>query len=151
MNPVVPAGVFGTQAVFMLVDEFYFHHRRRLPRWECIGHPLDTLTVFICYAMAITLSPTPSAMGAYLAAAVFSCIFVTKDEFVHAKLCGPGEHWLHAALFVAHPVVLGLAAFLWIRGEHRGLLVAQAALTFAFGAYQTVYWNRPWHRLSLEQ
>jgi hypothetical protein len=151
MSPLVSFGVFGMQAALMLIDEFHFHRTRRLPRWERIGHPLDTLTVLVCYAMTIVLSPTHGAIAAYVAGAVFSCLFVTKDEFVHAKLCSPGEHWLHATLFVAHPIVLGLAAFLWIRGEQRPLLVAQAALTLLFGAYQTVYWNLPWQRPSLQQ
>jgi len=28
----------------MGVDEFYFHRRRGLPRWERLAHPLDTMT-----------------------------------------------------------------------------------------------------------
>jgi hypothetical protein len=151
MSPLVPGGVFGVQAALMLVDEFHFHRRRLLPRWECIGHPLDTLSVFVCYTMTIALAPSSAARIAYGAAAVFSCLFVTKDEFVHAKLCGPGEHWLHSVLFVAHPIVLGVAAWLWIRGEHRTLLLAQGSITLVFGFYQTVYWNRPWQRPSLQQ
>lgn len=151
MSPIVPGGVFGVQAALMLVDEFYFHHRRRLPRWECVGHPLDTLSVFVCYAMTLALAPNDRSIAAYGGAALFSCVFVTKDEFVHAKLCAPAEHWLHAALFVAHPIVLGLAAFLWIHGEHRVLLAVQAGLTLVFGAYQTLYWNRSWRTPSLGQ
>lgn len=151
MSPLLPAGVFGTQAALMLADEFYFHRRRGLPRWERVGHPLDTLSVLACYATAMAFSPNDGALAAYVAAAAFSCLFITKDEFVHARLCGPGEHWLHAALFVLHPIVLGLAALLWIRGEFRAALVAQAGVTLLFGAYQTLYWNRPWQRSSLER
>jgi hypothetical protein len=151
MIALVAVAVFGVQATLMLVDEFYFHHQRRLPRWERIGHPLDTLSVLACYAMTLALSPGDHKVILFLAAAAFSCLFVTKDELVHARLCGPGEHWLHAALFVMHPIVLGLAALLWIRGGHRTLLAGQTALTLAFGLYQTVYWNRPWERPALER
>jgi hypothetical protein len=151
MSPLVPIGVFGAQAAFMVVDEFHFHHERRLPRWERIGHPLDTMSVFACYAVALAFSPGDVAVGGYAALAVFSCLFVTKDEFVHANLCGPAEHWLHAVLFVLHPVVLALAAFLWVQGGHRALLAAQGSVTLAFGVYQTVYWNRPWKQPSFDR
>jgi hypothetical protein len=151
MRAEVPIGVFGVQAALMVVDEFYFHHRRRLPRWERIGHPLDTLSVLACYAMALAFSPSDGAVGCYAALAVFSCLFVTKDEFVHAKLCDPAEHWLHAVLFLMHPVVLTLAAFLWVSGGHRALLAFQGLLTLTFGVYQTVYWNRPWKQPSFER
>ena len=57
MNPLVPIAVFGTQAALMMVDELHFHRRRGLPRWERIGHPLDTATVLVCYGTALTLSP----------------------------------------------------------------------------------------------
>jgi hypothetical protein len=151
MTALAPVGVFGAQAALMLVDEFHFHHQRRLPHWERIGHPLDTLSVLACYAMTIMLSPSDGAVVRYAALAVFSCLFVTKDEFIHARLCGPGEHWLHAALFVLHPVVLTMAALLWREGEHRALLTAQGTVTLVFGIYQTVYWNRPWKPPSFER
>lgn len=148
---VLSLAVFGSHAAFMLADEFYFHRRRRMPRWERVGHPLDTLTVLLCYALALLASPSGDALGAYVALAVFSCVFVTKDEFVHAKLCSPGEHWLHAVLFVLHPVVLGLVGFLWVQGEHRALLTGQAAVTVAFCIYQTAYWNLLWHQPAFDR
>jgi len=151
MNPLVPVAVFGTQAALMMVDELHFHRRRRLPRWERIGHPLDTATVLVCYGTALTLAPGPGALRFYLAAAIGSCLFVTKDEFVHAKLCDPAEHWLHAVLFLLHPVVLTLVALLWTEGGHGPLLAVQGMVTLAFGLYQTVYWNRPWKQPSFER
>ena len=33
------------QGLAILVDDFYFHVARGLPRWEHLGHPLDTFTV----------------------------------------------------------------------------------------------------------
>jgi len=151
MSPLVPLGVFGGQAALMIADELHFHRQRGLPRWERIGHPLDTLTVLVCYATVLTLPPGDGALRLYVVAAVFSCLFVTKDEFVHAKLCTAAEHWLHALLFVLHPVVLTLVALLWVEGGHRALLAAQGLVTLAFGIYQTVYWNRPWKQPSFER
>jgi hypothetical protein len=146
MSPAVAIAVFGVQAALMVVDEFHFHRERRLPRWERIGHPLDTMSVFACYAVVLAFSPSDRAVGSYVALAAFSCVFVTKDEIVHARLCGPAEHWLHAVLFVLHPVVLALAALLWVQGGHRALLAAQALVTLAFGVYQAVYWNLRWKK-----
>jgi hypothetical protein len=128
------------QAALMGVDEGYFHRARGLPRWERVGHPLDTLTVAACYAW-LALAPTSSfAIWFYAGLAAFSCLFVTKDEVVHPRLCTRAECWLHAVLFVVHPIVLALFGFAWLRGE-RTLVFVQLALTLAFGAYQTVYWN----------
>ncbi len=36
---------FALQTCCMAVDEVHFHRQRGLPRWERLGHPLDTLTV----------------------------------------------------------------------------------------------------------
>ncbi len=131
------------QAVAMFFDEVHFHRRRGLSRWERVGHPLDTLTVLACFAVAIAAPCTTRSLVVYIALASFSCLFVTKDEPVHARDCSPGEHWLHAVLFVLHPVALAAVAVLWMRGLHKFVL-AQAALTFAFGAYQLLYWNVSW-------
>ena len=134
-------GVAGFQALVMVFDEGYFHRLRGLPRWERIGHPLDTATVALCYAWLSLVKPGASfALPVYVALAAFSCLFVTKDEVVHARICTRAECWLHALLFVLHPIVLAAFAFAWSRGEV-WLVHAQLALTIAFGAYQVGYWN----------
>lgn len=133
------------QGLAMLVDEGVFHRRRGLPRWERIGHPLDTLTVVLTFGFALFTDPAaPHALPAYVALALFSSIFVTKDEPVHARVCGPGEQWLHAVLFVLHPVVFLCYALLWRGGGHRGVMALQLALTAAFGLYQLIYWSVLW-------
>jgi hypothetical protein len=131
------------QALAMVFDELHFHRRRGLPRWERIGHPLDTSTVLACLAVAAFAPPTRSWLVVYGVLGAFSCFFITKDEPVHARLCEAGEHWLHAVLFVLHPVVLAAVAVLWLHGLH-ALVLAQGAVTLAFGAYQTAYWNVTW-------
>jgi hypothetical protein len=135
---------FGLQLAAMLVDEVHFHRRRGLPRWERIGHPLDTLTVVAAYAWALAHAPDRGAVLGYVALAFFSCLFVTKDEPVHARECEPGEFWLHAVQFVLHPIVFLAFGLLWIEGGHGGLLTACLAAAASFGVYQTLYWNLPW-------
>ncbi len=120
------------QAAAMLVDEGVFHRRRGLPRWERIGHPLDTLTFVACLVWLLA----GGSVHGYVALAVGSTIFVFKDEPVHAQLCTRGEHLLHVALFVLHPLVL----WAFTRLPH-GVLVAQLAITVAFFGYQVIYWN----------
>ena len=129
------------QGAVMLADEGLFHRRRGLPRWERIGHPLDTLTIAICLAWLVAVPPGRTALTIYVALAMFSTLFVTKDEPVHARLCSGGEQWLHALLFVLHPIVLAALGLVWWSGEHPTLLVVQLAATLAFGVYQVVYWN----------
>lgn len=133
------------QGLLMIVDEAVFHRRRGLPRWERVGHPLDTLTVAATLGFACVVDArTPWALPVYVALAAFSSLFVTKDEPVHARLCGAGEQWLHAMLFVLHPVVFFCYALLWREGGYGGVMIAQWALTVAFGMYQYLYWNVIW-------
>ena len=134
---VVPVAL---QAVAMIVDEVWFHRRRELPRWERIGHPLDTLTIIVCLAWLLFAQPTEWSLGVYIGLAIFSTLFVTKDEWVHAKLCSPGEQWLHSLLFALHPIVLAAFAVMWWTGRD-ALLIGQLAVTTAFMVYQVVYWN----------
>ncbi len=134
-------GVAGLQALVMVFDEGYFHRRRGLPRWERIGHPLDTATVALCYAWLALTKPSASfSLPVYVALAAFSCLFVTKDEVVHARICTRAECWLHAVLFVLHPIVLAAFAFAWMHGA-TWMVHAQLALTLALGAYQVGYWG----------
>src|ERR1700690_1124120 len=124
MTVLLAAIPLGVQALATVADEFYFHRRRGLPRWGRIGHPLDTLTLLACYAVALAIPLTAASLRTYVALAVFSCLFVTKDEIVHAKYCEPLEHWVHALLFVLHPIVLASMGFLWLR-EARALMCLQ--------------------------
>ncbi|HKQ72359.1 MAG TPA: hypothetical protein VJ810_01430 [Blastocatellia bacterium] len=147
---------FPLQMICMAVDEIHFHRRRGLPRWERLGHPLDTLTVLACFMWLLIAEPGAFSMGVYAGLSAFSCLFVTKDEPVHSKYCSSGEHWLHAMLFILHPLVLLCAGLLWQAGRQpslsfirytgfeRGFLLANTLLTLAFGLYQLIYWNFLW-------
>ena len=146
---------FAIHGLVMLWDEGFYHRRRGLGRWERWGHPADTLTVLLCYTLALTLPGDSGSLILYAAAAAFSTLFVTKDEWVHAGACSGGEHWLHASLFALHPVLLGLVgAHKWLGPRHAGdghaffhaFLLGQTAVTAAFLAWQTLYWNGPWKK-----
>lgn len=157
---------FLLHGIGMLIDEAWFHRRRGLPRWERLGHPLDTLTVLACYVLALVLPSTGAGLTVYLCAAVFSSLFITKDEWVHVRHCTGGEMWLHAFLFIMHPVLLAIAGA-WRfaspsafpssllpslpqafpdagRAFFGAFLVGQAAVTAMFLLYQLLYWNGPW-------
>ena len=148
------------QAIAMGFDELHFHRRRGLDRWERLGHPLDTMTLLACLAWILFAPPTKGHAVVYAALAAVSCLFITKDEFVHTTTCGPAEHWLHALLFVVHPVVLLTYAWLWpsLYGGStvgawidapspwfaRSAIWAAFAATSGFCVYQLTYWNAPW-------
>jgi hypothetical protein len=135
------------QMLAMSVDEFVFHRKRGLPRWERLGHPLDTLTTALCYAWLVLTPPGHShALGVYVALCAFSCLFITKDEFVHAQLCEPFETWLHAVLFVLHPIVFLGFGVIWRSGTDLWLIELELALTLALLAHQLVYWSSLWSR-----
>lgn len=147
---------FPLQMVCMAVDEIHFHRRRGLPRWERLGHPLDTLTVLACFVWLLMATPNAFSLSIYAGLSVFSCLFVTKDEPVHSRYCSSGEHWLHAMLFILHPLVLLSAGLFWYAGGQqppsfirytgfeRDFLQVNTLLTFVFGLYQLIYWNFLW-------
>lgn len=139
MNPVV-ALPFIVQGLAIGYDEFYFHRRRGLTRWERWGHPLDTLTVLLCIGYLLWNLPSRAALFSFAGLALFSCLFVTKDEFVHQKVCSAGEQWLHALLFILHPICLALAAWLWWHFQN-SLVLLEAFILALFFVYQLTYWN----------
>ncbi len=149
---------FVLQMLIISFDEFYFHVRRNLPQWERLGHPLDTLTVLICFCFVLFVPYSPLMLKVYIALGVFSCLFVTKDEFVHKDCCSASEQWLHALLFLNHPVVLTAAGLLWTLCDLaavpawmsslvpyadilRSALLFQTGCVVLFLAYQIIYWN----------
>jgi 2-polyprenyl-6-hydroxyphenyl methylase/3-demethylubiquinone-9 3-methyltransferase len=129
---------FALQGLAMAVDEFRFHRRRPVSRWEWLGHVLDTLVFLSCLACVLLLPPAAPQIKLYAALAVGSCLLVTKDELIHQQLCSGPEQWLHAVLFILHPVVLIAAAMLWLgtgAGTPAGLplpppVLARAMLLF---------------------
>ncbi len=152
---------FIVQALVIFADEFFFHIKRGLPRWERIGHPLDTLSVILCFLYALYIPFSPLNLKIYIGLALFSCIFVTKDEFVHKECCPASEQWLHALLFINHPIVLTMVGVLWCAMHDAGLpillqslflheieiksfLEIQTLFIGLFCAYQFIYWNFIW-------
>ena len=143
---IVALAPFILQALAILFDEFYFHVKRGLPKWERLGHPLDTLSLLVCLLFVIGVPYEPYALKIYGCLAVFSCLMVTKDEFIHKTHCPASENWLHACLFILHPITLaitsliwplsqGIDAFFWFSTwlEHGELL--RAFLLFQAGSY----------------
>ncbi|HSX10603.1 MAG TPA: hypothetical protein VLF94_02665 [Chlamydiales bacterium] len=152
---------FGLQAVAMLFDEGYFHIRRGLPKWERIGHPIDTCSVVVCMGFILFVPFSTTALTIYIALAAFSSILVTKDEFVHKDHCPASENWLHAILFTLHPITLTSAGFIWpvVQGVEVTPWIARLLnnrealhqfLRLQFGAmilfalYQILFWNIIW-------
>jgi hypothetical protein len=84
-NSLILLTPFTLQMICMAVDEIHFHRRRGLPRWERLGHPLDTLTVLACFVWLLTAAPSAFSLSVYVGLSAFSCLFVTKDEPTHSK------------------------------------------------------------------
>jgi len=96
------------QGIAITFDELYFHRRRGLPLWERIGHPIDTLFVLFCYLFILLNlnEPTETNIKIYAVLCIFSCLLITKDEFIHTEKCEAMENWLHSILFILHPITL---------------------------------------------
>jgi hypothetical protein len=125
----------GLQAFLMFFDEFYFHRRRDLPRWERWGHPMDTAAFIFPFILLIFGAP----LLWFSITAGFSCLFITKDEWIHRKHCSGTENWLHAVLFIIHPLVFVSA---WMsREEVFPFLPWFVLFSATFMIYQIYYWN----------
>jgi hypothetical protein len=98
---------FFLQALFHFFDEFHYHRKREpLPRWELWSHPVDTFGVLLLYSVCLFAPLGTWSVSGFVFLFLLSCFSVTKDEWVHKKHCSSGEQWLHALLFVIHPVTL---------------------------------------------
>ncbi len=136
---------FIIQTVVISYDEFFFHLKRGLPRWERIGHPLDTFSVVLCLAFTIVFPYSKSLILPFVALSAFSCLLVTKDEFVHKEHCNAKEQWLHALLFLNHPLVLISLGLMWAQGAFFvPFLTIQLVFISLFCLYQLIYWNLVW-------
>ena len=150
---------FLIQLIGMSIDEGYFHVKRGLPRWERIGHPIDTFSVLLCFLIVLFVPFSAGSLKVFVGLATISCLLVTKDEFVHKHHCPAAENWLHAILFVNHPVLLTATGLMWgalsktpnwIQSFFNWpdvihfFLVFQAVGTGLFMIYQIVYWNFIW-------
>ncbi len=135
---------FALQGIAMFFDEFYFHRKRGLPLWERIGHPLDTLSVFICYLFISLAGFSETNLYIYIGLCAFSCLLITKDEFVHTELCDAKENWLHAVLFVLHPITFLSAGYIWFKNLNADFLSLQPVVIFLFMIYQILYWSPLW-------
>ena len=152
---------FIVQMLAIFFDEYYFHIKRGLPRWERIGHPMDTFSVLMCLIFVLCVPYSSYALKWYIGLSVFSCLMVTKDEWIHKHHCPAAEQWLHALLFLNHPIVLasvgviwwtfsGNAVPLWLENgfKSKGLLyimlLTQSVCIALFFFYQIIYWNFLW-------
>ncbi len=129
------------QGAAMIFDEFYFHRQRGLPLWERIGHPLDTLTVLACYLFLVFCPVSITNINIYIGLCAFSCLFITKDEFIHTEKCDAKENWLHSVLFILHPITFMSAGFIWAWGLSPTFLLVQPFVIAAFLLYQIIYWS----------
>lgn len=133
------------QSFAIFIDEFYFHWKRGLPRWEKIGHPMDTLTVLMAFIPLAILPKMEITPNWLIGLILFSCLFVTKDEWVHQTECGGDEQWLHSILFLLHPSVLYTAWLSWKDSGPNTMHQIQIVALSLFFIYQVGYWNFGWN------
>ena len=132
----------------MMIDEFYYHHKRILPRWEKLGHPADTVTYIFCLGLVLFL-PHQRWTILYLCVALFSTLFVFKDMPIHAHYCSFGEKCLHGLMYFLHPLQLLILGVFHqqINIDSSDLIFFQKFLWVQFSlalltcVYQIVYWN----------
>lgn len=136
---------FLVQGAVIGYDEFYYHLKRGLPKWERIGHPIDTFSLVVCLAFVRLVPFSQSTLVWYILLSLISCLLVTKDEFIHHECCPAKEQWLHALLFINHPIVLLCMGWMWSAGTlYHPFLTIQLTVVTLFCLYQLIYWNLIW-------
>lgn len=138
---------FILQAVLMGIDE-RFHAKRGLGLWERLGHPLDTLTVFVPLSYIAINECNQTSLVVFSILGFFSCLFITKDEFVHSQECSPMEQWLHSLLFVLHPMIFLASGILWKFYPEDQFIQFQPVLIGIFMLYQIIRWSIPWKQVT---
>lgn len=134
---------FIMQGILMLIDE-RIHIKRGLGLWERLGHPLDTLTIFVPLAFISINEFSQEHLTVFIILGAFSCLFITKDEFVHTRDCGGIENWLHSLLFIIHPLIFFCAALLWRDHPEDHFISYQPLIVGGFMLYQIIRWSIPW-------
>jgi hypothetical protein len=136
---------FVFQGILMGIDE-RLHMKRGLGLWERLGHPLDTLTVFVPISYIAMNDYSQEGLILYISLALFSSLFITKDEFIHSLQCPPFENWLHSLLFVTHPLIFLSSGVLWKYHPSDIFLSFQPLFIGAFMLYQILKWSIPWKK-----
>lgn len=152
---IIVAIFLAFHAIIMIFDEFFFHRKRILPKWERIGHPIDTSFVLFCFFIIIFLPMTKINIILYFCLSVFSCFIIVKDESIHLKYCSKYEQYLHALLFILHPILLIILFISWssftkpymLYLEYFQSLLIKKLIYFQFVSatlfllYQIFFWN----------
>jgi len=93
----------------MAFDEFGFHRRRTVPRWEWMGHALDSLSSWLPHT-PLLVAPTPEyRLFAWMR---WFLLLITRTSSSPA-LCSVASMASCGAVHPA-PIVLFATAFLWI-------------------------------------
>ena len=129
------------QGLVMVFDELHYHRKRGLQKFERWGHLADTGLFLAAVLIPVLLKPDTHSLVIYGLLAGCSSLFITKDEWIHAKACYGSEHWCHALLFILHGPLLLASGLLWYLEPNSILLKALPVLTLLWGFYQFFYWN----------
>jgi hypothetical protein len=135
--------LLAAQGVCILVDEIYFHRARRLPRWELLGHPLDTI-FYLGYLLSLQAR---IGIGFSAALGLMSSLIITKDEWIHRVHAPATESWLHAMLFLLHPALILVSLQLAYRetpATFSRVLAGSVVLVSLFLTYQISEGVRRW-------
>lgn len=131
---------FVIQSLLMGLDEG-LHMKRGLGKWERLGHPLDTLTVLLPLSFIAVTDFSESKLITFIILSAFSCLFITKDEFIHSRECSAFEQWLHSLLFILHPMIFFCSALIWKYSSGNEFLILQPLLIGSFMIYQILRWS----------
>lgn len=134
---------FIIQGILMGYDE-HLHIKRGLGAWERLGHPLDTITVFAPLSLAATRDYSDDLLSIFIILSVFSCLFITKDEFIHTSECNETESWIHSMLFILHPMIFVSTAILWKYHPTNEFPIYQTMAVAVFLVYQIMRWSLRW-------
>lgn len=133
---------FFLQGALIATDEIYCHRRRGLSQLEKLSHVVDSSLLLITFVFALYVNPTANSEIQFFVLSAISTVAITKDEWIHARESDGLEQWLHAWLFIVHPLVLVSLWQVWHQSGRRDYLLGAAAAIGAFCFTQTIGWIR---------
>jgi hypothetical protein len=131
-------GIFAVYGLILFIDEFAFHRRKGLA--ERRSQALDTFWMAACAGVVSFVEYGDMPRLVFGGLSLISMIWMTRNQFEHARHATPGEHYLHSLQFVLHPILLITLMAVWQFIDGAGLVVGMV-LPFSTGGLRPLVYE----------
>ena len=138
--------IMSLQVILFHVDEYYFHRKRGLSKYE-IASAITDGAFYVLPLIIATFAKFDSIWKTiFIVLAGISCLSIAKNELFYPAL-QVKERIIHSLLYVLHPILLYSFYISW-KGNFFDaypnfwiLQLLYVAIGFKTVIYQIIYWN----------